>query len=128
MTGKDYFTIGEVSRKTGIPEYTLRYWESRFRLLRPVRRESGHRRFTKKDIETILAVKDLVFRRNFTLAGAKKMLRTCERNPDETVVQEAMSGDRLTPGTPGGARGQSTGETVKILREIRKELLGIIKE
>ncbi len=125
MTGKDYFTIGEVSRKTGIPEYTLRYWESRFRLLRPVRRESGHRRFTKKDIETILAIKDLVFRRNFTLAGAKKMLRTCERNPNETVLQEAMSGDRLAP---GDAWGQGAGEAAKILREIRKELLTIIKE
>lgn len=122
MTGKDYFTIGEVSRKTGIPEYTLRYWESRFRLLRPVRRESGHRRFTKKDIETILAVKDLVFRRNFTLAGAKKMLRTCERNPDETVLQEAMSGDRLA------GQGAADGEAAKILSEIRKELLAIIKE
>lgn len=120
MTGQDYFTIGEVSRKTGIPVYTLRYWESRFRLLRPVRRESGHRRFTKKDMETIFAVKDLVFRRKFTLAGAKKMLRTCERNPGDAVIEEAMS--------DSGQAGKGAGEAAKKLREIQKELLAIIKE
>lgn len=111
MTEQTYFTISEVCSKTGIQPYTLRYWETQFRLLRPVRRESGHRRFTAKDIETVLAIKDLIFRRGFTLAGAKKAIH----------------------GSPGSGGGQAQKRNFspagsELLREIQKELLAIVKE
>jgi DNA-binding transcriptional MerR regulator len=69
---KEYFSIGEVAQLVQVPAYVLRYWESEFKLLRPARRVSGQRKYTKKDIELIFDVKDLLYIKKFTIAGAKK--------------------------------------------------------
>lgn len=71
---KEYFSIGDVKRLTGVPEYSIRYWESEFGLIRPIRLESGHRRYTRENIETLLKIKDLIYKHKLTLEGAKKQL------------------------------------------------------
>ena len=71
---KEYFSIGDVRRITGVPEYSVRYWEKEFGLIRPIRLESGHRRYTKEDVYTILKIKDLIYKHKLTLEGAKKQL------------------------------------------------------
>ncbi len=71
---KEYFSIGDVRRITGVPEYSVRYWEAEFGLIRPIRLESGHRRYTKDDVYTILKIKDLIYKHKLTLEGAKKQL------------------------------------------------------
>lgn len=71
---KEYFSIGDVRRITGVPEYSVRYWEAEFGLIRPIRLESGHRRYTKEDVYTILKIKDLIYKHKLTLEGAKKQL------------------------------------------------------
>lgn len=110
MADKTYFTINEISRKTQVPEYTIRYWESRFKLLRPLRLSSGHRRYTARDLEIITEVKDLVLMKGYTLAGAKKMIYSRKKSR-----QQAPS--VLPPA-----------ETVELLEEIKKDLQQIIKE
>lgn len=71
---KDYFSIGDVKRITGVPEYSIRYWEAEFGLIKPIRLESGHRRYTKEDVYSILKIKDLIYKHKLTLEGAKKQL------------------------------------------------------
>jgi DNA-binding transcriptional MerR regulator len=109
---KKYYTIGELSGMTGVPEYSIRYWEREFHLLNPVRKESGHRRYTAKDVEALAEIKDLVYRRKMTLAGAKKFL------------------SRRAPHKTSGAQGvaSSDAETLRLLEEINKELFAILKE
>jgi len=82
---KNFFSIGEVSRIVQLPAYVLRYWESQFRILRPMRRSSGQRKYMKKDIEVIFQVKDLLHSKKFTIAGAKKYLSGDRRKKDEGV-------------------------------------------
>jgi DNA-binding transcriptional MerR regulator len=72
---KDFFSIGEASRITGVKPHILRYWEREFALLRPMRRVSGHRKFTRRDMETIRRIRELLYERRFTVEGAKKFLR-----------------------------------------------------
>ncbi len=72
MAEKNYFTIQEIAKKTQMPEYTLRYWESRFKLLRPLRLASGHRRYTARDAETINEIKNLVLMKGYTLPARRK--------------------------------------------------------
>jgi DNA-binding transcriptional MerR regulator len=84
---KDLLTIGEIGRLTGVPPHTLRYWEKAIGLVRPARRGSGHRRYTKKDLELLAKVRGLVEERGFTLAGVKRHLR-----------QEAKRGPVQIPG------------------------------
>ncbi len=72
---KLYYRIGEVSRITGIKPYVLRYWESEFRWMSPAKSRSKQRLYRKKDIETILLIKKLLYDERFTIAGAKKRLK-----------------------------------------------------
>ena len=51
---KNYFKVKEVVKITGIPAHTIRYWEKKTNLVRPIRLNSGHRIYTKKDIEKTL--------------------------------------------------------------------------
>ena len=72
---KLFFRIGEVSRISGLEPYVLRYWETEFPHLRPDKRKSGQRLYTKKDLDNILQVKQLLYQSGYTISGAKKKLR-----------------------------------------------------
>jgi DNA-binding transcriptional MerR regulator len=72
---KLFYKIGEVSRLTGIPAYILRYWETEFEALHPQKSRSGQRLYRKKDVETILQIKQLLYREGFTIAGARTKVR-----------------------------------------------------
>ena len=78
---KMFFRIGEVSEITGVKPYVLRYWESEFRLLRPGKNKSGQRVYRRREVEAVLEIKDLLHRRKFTIAGAKKYLAGEGRTP-----------------------------------------------
>jgi DNA-binding transcriptional MerR regulator len=71
---KLYFRIGEVSRLTQTKAYVLRYWESEFPSLRPVKSRSGHRLYRRQDVETVLEIKRLLYDKGFTIEGARKQL------------------------------------------------------
>jgi len=72
---KLYYKIGEVSRITGVEPYVLRYWESEFKIVTPMRTNSKQRLYRKRDLELILEIKKLLYEEKFTIAGAKKKMR-----------------------------------------------------
>jgi DNA-binding transcriptional MerR regulator len=72
---KRYFRIGEVSAITGIEPFVLRYWETEFPKINPARSRSGQRLYKRRDIEIILQIKDLLYQKRFTIAGAKRYLQ-----------------------------------------------------
>ena len=82
-----YFTIGEVSRLTQVKPYVIRYWETQFGVLRPPRRDSGQRKFTKKEVDIILRIKDLLHDKRFTIAGAKRLLQQESRRGVATTLK-----------------------------------------
>lgn len=71
---KSYFRIGEVSKLLGVAPYVIRYWESEFKSVRPVRAKSDQRLYRKKDVEELKAIKELLYSEKFTISGAKKRL------------------------------------------------------
>ncbi|MDR2351198.1 MAG: MerR family transcriptional regulator [Endomicrobium sp.] len=71
---KEYFSIGEISQITLVPKHTLRYWESEFKLLRPVRKSSGRRKYHREDVELVFKIKDLLYNQKYSIEGAKKYL------------------------------------------------------
>jgi DNA-binding transcriptional MerR regulator len=71
---KPLFRIGEVSRLTATKTFVLRYWESEFPTLQPVKSPSGHRLYRREDIETVFEIKRLLYEQGFTIAGARKHL------------------------------------------------------
>lgn len=111
MSEKTYFTMAEVSQRAQVPEYTIRYWERKFRLLRPLRLASGHRRYTRADIDTLLEIKDLVFISGYSLDGARKALAANKRR--KGAVKAAAS---------------TASAKHDLLEDVRKELRQLIKE
>ncbi len=85
---KEYYSIGEVTRLTGVKPYILRYWEREFALLRPMRRTSGHRKFTRQDLEAIRRIRELLYDKRFTIEGAKKLIRLeTKRGPEQAALE-----------------------------------------
>jgi DNA-binding transcriptional MerR regulator len=78
---KRYFRIGEASAITGIEAYVLRYWETEFPRINPARSRSGQRLYRRHDIELILQIKDLLYQKRFTIAGAKQYLQQNHKEP-----------------------------------------------
>ena len=82
---KIFFKIGEVCEIAGVEPYVLRFWETEFPNLAPEKSRSGHRIYRKKDVEMVLKIKELLYQRGFTIAGARKQLNS--RNRDRLLLQ-----------------------------------------
>jgi DNA-binding transcriptional MerR regulator len=72
---KKFFRIGEVSRIIGVEPYVLRYWESEFPQIRPVRADTNQRTYQKKDLELIMEIKRLLYEEKLTIEGARQRLK-----------------------------------------------------
>jgi DNA-binding transcriptional MerR regulator len=72
------YKIGEVCKLADLQPYVLRYWETEFPQLSPNKSGGGQRLYTKRELDIILRIKDLLYKDGFTIAGAKKKLETDE--------------------------------------------------
>jgi DNA-binding transcriptional MerR regulator len=72
---KLYFRIGEVARLCRLPAYVLRFWETEFPQLKPVKSSTGQRMYRKRDVELVVRIKKLLYQDGFTIAGARAQLR-----------------------------------------------------
>src|SRR5258708_38433434 len=79
---KSLFRIGEVSRVTSTKPFVLRYWETEFPMLQPVKSPKGHRLYRRQDIETVFVIKRLLYDEGFTIAGARRHLRDQGAEPN----------------------------------------------
>ncbi|MCX7905903.1 MAG: MerR family transcriptional regulator [Elusimicrobiales bacterium] len=106
---KNYFTIDEISKITGIRKHTLRYWEKKIDLIKPIRLNSKHRRYTNLDIEIIKKIKEMI-ENGYSLNGIKKILYSKKvlNDKDKKEINGIL-------------------KYKKILNDIHKELQEIIK-
>ena len=79
LPDKLYFKIGEVARLVGVKPYVLRYWESEFSMIRPGKTQSKHRLYRRRDVETLLEIKQLLHAERYTIEGAKRRLKGLPR-------------------------------------------------
>lgn len=73
---KLYFRIGEVATLCRLPAYVLRFWESEFGQLKPVKSSTGQRMYRRRDVENVLRIKQLLYEQGFTIVGARQQLRS----------------------------------------------------
>lgn len=106
-----YLRIGEVARLTGVEPHVLRYWETEFRALRPRKSRSGQRLYRRQDVQLVLQLKELLWARRYTIAGAQAELSRqrrgeeapAEPGPDTVEGHEGddvADGDDLTEARP----------------------------
>ena len=88
---KLYYSIGEVSELTQLKAYVLRYWETEFSQLKPPKNRAGNRTYRQKDIDMILNIKDLLYKKKFTIDGARSVISGREAVPEENNISESFS-------------------------------------
>src|SRR2546422_9733161 len=69
---KKFYRIGEVSRLADLKPFVLRYWETEFPMLEPVKSSSGHRLYRQDDVDMVFRIKRLLYDEGFTIAGARR--------------------------------------------------------
>lgn len=81
IPNKLFFKIGEVCDIVGVESFVLRFWETEFPMLEPERTDSGHRVYRRRDVELLLRIKELLYKRRMTIEGARKQLGRGPRDP-----------------------------------------------
>jgi DNA-binding transcriptional MerR regulator len=74
IPAKRYFTIGEVSELCRVKPHVLRYWETEFPSLKPVKRRGNRRYYQRHDVLTIRQIRSLLYEQGFTITGARQRL------------------------------------------------------
>jgi DNA-binding transcriptional MerR regulator len=110
---KLYFRIGEVARLCDIPAYVLRFWESEFPQLKPNKGGTGQRLYRRRDVETALRIKCLLYDEGYTIPGARQAIKS----------EMKQSAPQLALGLPDG--GVET-EQIRKLQKDLKELLAML--
>ncbi len=113
---KLYYRIGEVSEIVGVEPHVLRYWETEFRSIRPQKSRKGQRIYSRRDVDKLLKVKELLYSQGFTIAGARKRLREGGAEPEPVVAAPAPEVKR-----PGAQLRAALGE-------IRRDIVALLAE
>ena len=111
-TVKLYYRIGEVADLVGVEPHVLRYWEREFRSIRPQKSRKGQRIYSRRDVEKLLRVKELLYGQGFTIAGARKRMR--ERG--------------VEPPSPGDPSERMASRLRDALKEVRGDLAAMLEE
>lgn len=106
LPDKLYFKIGEVSQLTALKPSVLRFWETEFAVLSPVKSRTGQRLYSRSDIELVMAIKQLLYSEKLTIEGARHRLQ--RRN-----------------GTLSPSNGVKETEQQKVIAEVKAELLSL---
>ena len=112
-----FFRIGDVSALVGVESHVLRFWESEFPSLAPRKTNSGQRQYRRKDVETVIAIKRLLYEEGYTIAGARRALRS-RREPSEPALTEQQSAGAMETAPPASPAA---------LQEIRAKLTQILE-
>lgn len=112
---KLYYRIGEVSEIVGVEPHVLRYWETEFRSIRPQKSRKGQRIYSRRDVDKLLKVKELLYSHGFTIAGARKRLREGGAEPEHAPPAPAEV-------TRPGAQLRAA------LGEIRRDIVALLAE
>lgn len=112
-----FFRIGDVAELAGVETYVLRFWEGEFPMLAPKKTSNGQRQYRRKDVETVLEIKRLLYGEGYTIAGARKVLQD---RPRAKKRQQTRKEQNALPFVQRGADGDSS------LGAIKKELEEIL--
>src|SRR5436309_13696992 len=91
---RPYRSISEVSDMLGVKPHVLRYWETQFGMLRPRKNRAGNRMYRPEELRTLQRIKELLYERRFTIAGARRKLLEERKDGDEQTEPGFAAADR----------------------------------
>jgi DNA-binding transcriptional MerR regulator len=90
-------TIGEVAESLDLPPHVLRFWETRFKELEPLKRAGGRRYYRPRDVELVMALRHLLYGQGYTIKGVQRILK----EQGARAVIESLREGRFQPGVSG---------------------------
>lgn len=127
-------TISEVASDLDIPAHVLRFWESKFAQVKPLKRGGGRRYYRPEDIDLLRGIRELLYTDGYTIKGVQKLLR-------EGGVKQILAEQSGTPETPPaadsaaphGTQGSAaadvgTSDTQSIDRDALRQVLGELED
>ena len=106
-------TISEVATDLEVPQHVLRFWESKFQQVRPLKRGGGRRYYRPEDIQLLNSIKDLLYNQGFTIRGVQKLLREGGRSP----LARAVVGDPHLPQSAPSAGGNTSVQMPSVMHQ-----------
>src|SRR5213592_1284408 len=95
LDGRLYRSISEVSELVGVKPHVLRYWETQFSMLRPKKNRAGNRMYRPEEIKLLLHIKELLYARRFTIAGARRRLLDERREGPQVEIGFTAADNKL---------------------------------
>ena len=109
--------ISEVATMLDIPAHVLRFWETRFSQIKPVKRSGGRRYYRPDDIALLMRIRALLYEEGYTIKGAQQVLR--EKSP---AKKPAGPGEEAPAATPAGTPPANAARALELLREASTRL------
>lgn len=97
-----YRTISEVSEEIDVPAHVLRFWESKFPAVKPLKRGGGRRYYRPEDVEALRRIRKLLYEDGFTIRGVQKLLKTHGGKPPTGVTAADFEDDAPAAAAPAG--------------------------
>ena len=118
-------TISEVATELEVPQHVLRFWESKFSQIRPLKRGGGRRYYRPEDVTLLRRIRQCLYEDGYTIKGVQRLLREGQLKPPDppgpvTIEEDPTPVEEETLPLPLAANDRADVKTV--LREIRKEL------
>ena len=114
-------TISEVANELSVPQHVLRFWESKFSQIKPMKRGGGRRYYRPEDIGLLRSIRDLLYHDGYTIKGVQRLLREGGAKSlldDQAMASASSAPAKAAPGAPSAASAEVQTE----LRELLKEL------
>ena len=102
-----YKTISEVSKQIDVPSHVLRFWETKFGQVKPIKRSGGRRYYRSEDVDVLVQIRKLLYKEGYTIKGAKKVLKTylktqlnepkikeLEKHADDNTLESASASEK----------------------------------
>ena len=85
-------TISEVSSEVNIPAHVLRFWETKFPNINPLKRSGNRRYYRPEDVKLIIKIKTLLYDNKYTVKGVQKLLKeNNNKNNEKNKIKEKLS-------------------------------------
>ena len=81
-----YYTISNVSKKLNVPTHVLRFWEKKFNFIKPKKNQTGRRYYSNQDIINLEIIKDLLYNKGYTIAGAIKRMKNNDQLDNKNEI------------------------------------------
>lgn len=93
-------TISEVSEELDVPQHVLRFWESKFNQIKPLKRGGGRRYYRPADVQLLRRIRDLLYKDGYTIKGVQKLLKDGGKAEAETEAEQSAEASSRTAAAP----------------------------